>query len=92
MSAIGKVFSVIAFFALVMFLVALLPSTTDYPLPTGVTQGITLVVGYYFAWAGVFTFLNVLFLFFVLSLFIEIYVWIAKVVMWIIGFVARFVS
>jgi len=92
MSLVSKAVITVIFFSLVVTLIALLPSTTDYPLPTGVNQGITIIVGYYYAWANVFTFLNVLFLFFVLSIFIDIYMWIARVVLWIIGFVSRFVG
>jgi len=92
MSLVSKAVITVIFFSLVVTLIAFLPSTTDYPLPTGVTQGIAIVIGYYYAWAQVFTFLNVLFLFFVLTLFLEVYLWIARVVLWIIGFVARFVG
>jgi len=92
MSLVSKAIITVIFFSLVVTLIALLPSTTDYPIPTAVTQGVTLIIGYYYAWGQVFTFLNVLFLFFVLSLFLEVYLMIARIVIWIIGFVARFVG
>jgi len=92
MSLITKGIVTVIFLSLIVFMIALLPSTTDYPLPTAVTQGITIIVGYYYAWAQVFTFLQTLFVFFVLTLFIEIYIWISKVVLWVIGFVARIVG
>jgi len=92
MSLITTALVTVAFFSLVITLIALLPSTTDYPLPSAITQGIVIIIGYYYAWAQVFTFLEVLFVFFVLTLFFEIYLWLAKVVLWVIGFVARFVG
>jgi len=82
----------VLFFSLIVSLLALLPSTADYPLPDVISQGVTLVVGYYFAWAQVFTFLDWLFYFFILSIFIEVYVWIAKAIMWTLGLVARLVG
>jgi len=92
MSAALKAFLIIAFFSLVVALLALLPTTADYPLPPSITTGIVTFMGYYFAWAKVFTFLNTLFFFFVLTLFLDIYTWTAKLIMWIIGIVARFVG
>jgi len=92
MSMLTKALIVVAFFSLIVFLIALLPATTDYPIPTAVSQGVTIIIGYYYAWAQVFTFLQTLFLFFVLTLFYQIYLMIARIILWIIGFVARFVG
>jgi len=92
MTLITKALVTTIFFSLVVALIALLPSTTDYPIPSAVTQGVTLIVGYYYAWAQVFTFLQTLFLFFVLTLFYQVYLMIARIVLWIIGFVSRFVG
>jgi len=92
MSIFSKAVITVVFFTLIVALIALLPSVTDYPIPPSVLSGIVLIVGYYFAWSHVFTFLNTLFFFFVLTMFIEIYVWTAKVVLWVIGIVARFVG
>jgi len=89
MSLITKGIVWVLFFSLIVSLLALLPSTDDYPLPSAITDGITVIVGYYFAWAEVFDFLNWLFFFFMLTLFIEVYIWIAKAVMWTLGLVAR---
>jgi len=92
MSILTKALVTAAFLALVVSLIALLPSVNDYPLPSSITNGMVVILGYYFAWSSVFTFLNTLFFFFTLTLFIEIYIWIAHVIMWIIGIVARFVG
>jgi len=92
MSLLVKASVTVIFFSLIVTLIAFLPSTTDYPIPTAVSQGITLIIGYYYAWAQVFTFLNVLFVLFVLSMFLEIYIMIARIVLWIIGIVSRFVG
>lgn len=92
MSILNKALVVILFYALILALVALLPSVNDYPLPVAVVNGIVTVLGYYFAWSGIFTFLNTLFFFFTLTMFIEIYIWIAHVNLWIIGVVSRMVG
>jgi len=92
MSILSKAIITAVFLGLVVALIALLPSVDQYPLPPSIVSGIVLIVGYYFAWSHVFTFLNTLFFFFVLTMFIEIYVWTAKVVLWVIGIVARFVG
>jgi len=92
MSLLTKAIITVLFFSLIVSLIALLPSTADYPLPSAVNQGIVLVIGYYYAWAQVFTFLQTLFLFFVLTLFLDIYLWITSVVLWVIATVARFVG
>jgi len=92
MSAAVKALLVIAFFSLIVVLIALLPDTTDYPLPTSISSGVVLFIGYYFAWAKVFTFLNTLFFFFVLTLFMDIYIWTARLILWVIGVISRIVG
>jgi len=92
MSAALKALMIVAFFSLIVVLIALLPNTSDYPLPASFTNGIVIFIAYYFAWAKVFTFLNTLFFFFVLTLFMDVYIWTARLVVWMIGIVARFVG
>lgn len=91
MTLVQKIITVVIFFSLIVGLIGLLPSTTDYPLNPTISTGITLIMGYYYAWALTFTFLQTLFVFFMLTLAIQIYIMVARIGMWIIGFVARFV-
>jgi len=44
----------IAIFSAVIGGVALLPDTTEYPLPTAITTAITLIYGYGVAWDEIF--------------------------------------
>jgi len=83
---------VLLFFALIIGLIALLPDTTDYPLPPQVAASLTVVLGYAFAWGDFFWFIPVWFYLALLTIGLELSLWLARKVMWIIGFISRLVA
>jgi len=89
MTALTKAGLFILFFALVVILIALLPDTTQYPLPPQFTASVTVVLAYVFTWATFFWFISVWFQIMLLTMGLEITIWIAKKIIWIIGFAAR---
>jgi len=92
MTALVKAGLVLLCFSLIVALIALLPSTTDYPLPTEFSSSITLIIGYAFAWVGVFWFLSVYWWMMLLNFGLELSIWIAKQVLRIIGWAVRMFS
>jgi len=100
MTLLTKGIIFILFLALLAGLIALLPdaqcaplqTTGCYPLPPQVATSITIILGYVFAWAGVFWFLNIWFALALITIGFELIVWVAKKIIWIIGWVSRLVA
>jgi len=97
MSLATKTVLVILFFATLVGLISLLPSATCttgsvtgcYPLPSQFATSLFVVLSYVFAWSNVFWFINAWFQILLLQIGFDITVWIAKKVIWIIGWLAR---
>jgi len=92
MSLLTKGFVAIIFFSTLVALIALLPSVNDYPLPAIFNTSLTLIFGYYFAWTGLFTCLNILFWSATFSIGLDLVIWIWNTVRGIIGWVARMIG
>jgi len=92
MSMATKGLVLVLFFASLIGLVALLPSTETYPLPGSISTALTVLVYYYFQWATVFWFLTVLWYFFVLTVALEAIIWIATKVLQVVSWAARILS
>jgi len=89
MSAALKVGLIILTFSLIIGLIALLPSTDQYPLPSEFSTSIAVVVAYVFAWVDVFWFISVWWWIALLTIGIELTIWIAKQVIRITSWVVR---
>jgi len=92
MSSALKMLLIAAFFALCAVLFALLPSTSQFPLPDAFTDSLELILAYTFAWAEIFTVLNTLLFCALIMIGFEAAIWLWKMVSWIIGFVSRLVA
>jgi len=92
MSAALKVGLILLGFAVLMGLIALLPSTADYPLPDEFNAGLTLIIGYAFAWIGVFWFISVYWWMMLLNFGFELSFWVGKQVIRIFGWIVRLFS
>ena len=92
MTLLTKSLGVVLFFSLVVILFALLPSTSEYPLPSEFSSSLIVIFSYYFAWSSVFTALNTLLTCTLLVLGFELGIFIWKIVTWVIGFVSRIVA
>jgi len=92
MSLLTKAIITAIFIGLFVTMIYLLPTNVEYPLPTEFTSSLALIIGYTFAWAQVFTWINVLFLCALTALAIEILIWIWKVIAWTISKVAPFLA
>jgi len=89
MSLLTKGLMIGIFFTLLVSLIALLPSVSDYPLPPQIALSLTIILGYVFAWTSVFWFINIWFAIALLSIGFELAIWTAKKVIWITTWVAR---
>jgi len=89
MTLLSKAIIYVLVFSAIVVIMALLPSTTDYPLPPQFASSITVVFGYYYAWSSVFTALNTLFICATFGIGLELVIFIYKVVTWVIGIIAR---
>jgi len=92
MTAAIKVGLILLVFSLIIGLIALLPSTDQYPLPAEFTTSVAIVFAYVFAWVDVFWFISVWFWIMLLTLGLELTIWIAKQVIRIIGWLVRIFS
>jgi len=92
MSSLLKGILILLFFSLLIGLISLLPSTSDYPLDPMFASGVATIFGYYFAWSSVFTCLNTLLALSLLSIGLVLVFAIAKFVMWVISFTSRLVG
>jgi len=92
MSAALKVGLIILAFSLMMGLIALLPDTTQYPLPTEFSTSVAVVLAYTFAWVGVFWFISAWWWAMLLTIGLELTIWIAKQVMRVFSWLARLFS
>jgi len=89
MSAALKVGLIILAFSLLMGLIALLPSTDQYPLPPAFATSVAVVFAYVFAWVGVFWFISIWWWIALLTIGLELSIWIAKKVIQIFSWLAR---
>jgi len=92
MTALVKGILVLIVFSLIVSLIALLPSTEQYPLPPEFNTSIVLIVGYAFAWVNVFWFLSAYWWMMLLNFGLELTIWLAKQVLRIIGWAVRMFS
>lgn len=92
MTLITKVLAIGAFLIGLIGLIALLPSTTDYPLDPSIATSLTIIMGYVSAWTSIFWAINILFGVALLGIGLELILWVAKKVIWIIGWAARLFS
>jgi len=82
----------ILFTGLVIAGIALLPDVSTYPLPPQFLASITVVLAYVFTWSTFFWFLQAWFYILTLTMGVEIAIWTARKVMWLISFGARILS
>jgi len=92
MSVLTKAIAVLLAFAIIVALIAALPSTRDYPLPGEFSSSLTLIIGYAFAWVGVFWFISVYWWMMILNYGFELTLWLARQLKQIIGWVIRLYS
>jgi len=91
MSLLTKALMLLAFFGLVVGGIALLPSSTDYPLPSGISTAITFSYSLY-SWINTYLPLDVMITIFKYSITIEGAIWIFKNFKGIFGWAARLAS
>jgi len=84
-----KLIQISLFSALIVAIIFALPDVRDYPLSDNFTSALTLIFGYLFAWAQVFTAINTLLAIALFVMFIEAMILAWRIAAWIIGFMAR---
>jgi len=81
MSSALKIGLILLVFSLMMGLIALLPDTSQYPLPPEFSISLAVVLAYTFAWVGVFWFISAWWWAMLLTIGLELTIWIAKQVL-----------
>jgi len=89
MTTAVKAILILLAFSLVMGFIALLPSTDQYPLDPSIAASIAVVFAYVFAWVGVFWFISVWFFIMLLTIGLDLTIWIAKQVLRLISWIVR---
>jgi len=92
MSAALKVGLILLTFSLLMGLIALLPDTTQYPLPPEFATSLGVYVSAAFAWVGVFWFISAWWWIMLLNIGLELTIWIARQVIRITSWIVRLFS
>jgi len=92
MTLLVKGIIVILFLGLIGALAAALPLTVDHPLDPVFTASVTIIFGYVYQWAQVFTAINYLTYAAISTIGLEVGIFLWRFAAWIIGFVARMIG
>jgi len=92
MSLLTKAVVIVLFYSFVVAIIALLPSVQDYPLSPAFASSLAVIFGYLFAWSSVFTCINSLLSIALISIGLELAIWIWQVNQWVINFTARLIA
>jgi len=92
MSIAIKAILIFLFFSLIVVFFSMLPLVSDYPLDPLFASSVAIIIQYTYAWISIFWAINYLMYCVLLSLSIEVALFLWRLASWVVGLVARMIG